>query len=52
MDVNQTPVRKRPDVVQVSKIVKGKQERVIKCSLVGRLTEKGSLSRPILGILQ
>jgi len=33
-------VRKRPDVIQRLKDRKGKQERVIKCSLVGRLTEK------------
>ena len=47
IDVNPTPFRKRPDVIQRLKDRKGKQERVIKCSLVGRLTEKRLLS-PIL----
>jgi hypothetical protein len=32
--------RKRPDVLQRLKDRKGKQERVVKCSLQGRLTEK------------
>ena len=35
-----TKERKRPDVVQRIKDRKGKQERVVKCSLQGRLTEK------------
>lgn len=35
-----TKERKRPDVVQRLKDRKGKQERVVKCSLQGRLTEK------------
>ena len=35
-----TKERKRPDVVQRLKDRKGKQERIVKCSLQGRLTEK------------
>lgn len=35
-----TKERKRPDVVQRIKDRKGKQERVVKCSLQGRLIEK------------
>jgi len=47
MEIDVNPIRKRPDVIQRLKDRKGKQERVIKCSLVGRLTEKRLLS-PIL----
>lgn len=44
IDVDPTPARKRPDVIKRLRDRKGKQEHVIKCSLVGRLIEKRLLS--------
>ena len=43
IDAMEEKERKRPDVVQRLKDRKGKQERVVKCSLQGRLLEKSLL---------